>query len=150
MERKRRCRILIEGSEELLKRLGTEIEENCPVQVIDAPNEGVVMVRMRDTARKAPFYLGEVLVTEAKVQVQGNLGIGIIKGHHPDKAYWLALVDGAYNAGLKETIDWYEILLKEEQRIRSLREQEEGRVLQTKVDFSTMEDQGVEMKEEVE
>lgn len=149
MNRKRRCRILIEGSEGLLKRLSGEIEESYPVEVIDTPNEGVVMVRMRDSARKAPFYLGEVLVTEAKVQVKGTLGIGIIKGHHPEKAYHLALVDGAFNAGLEETVRWSKELKNEENHIRRKQEEEEGRVQLTRVDFSTMEDQGVEKKEEV-
>lgn len=143
MNRKRRCQILINGSNDLLTKLSREIESNYPVQQIDPPNEGMVMITMRDTAQKTPFYIGEVLVTEAKVQVNGSVGIGIIKGHHPEKAYHLALVDGAYNCGLKRIPEWNQMLIKEESSIQSRLELEEGRIRQTKVDFSTMEDQGV-------
>ncbi|MDC7218420.1 MAG: phosphonate C-P lyase system protein PhnG [Spirochaetales bacterium] len=144
MNRKERCRILIEGSGRLLKDLGEEIEKSFSVQTIDEPNEGVVMVRMRDSARKAPFYLGEVLVTEAKVQVDGAVGIGIIRGHHPKRAYRLALVDGAWNRGVPQIADWTKRLVKERVLIAREQEREEGRILKTRVDFSTMEDQGVE------
>ncbi|MDC7223556.1 MAG: phosphonate C-P lyase system protein PhnG [Spirochaetales bacterium] len=144
MNRRERCRILIEGSGNLLKELGEEIEKSYTVQTIDEPNEGVVMVRMRDTARKAPFYLGEVLVTEAKVQVDGAVGIGIVRGRHPKRAYRLALVDGAWNRGVDRCGRWTELLVEERKRIEEVREREEGRILQTRVDFSTMDDQGVE------
>lgn len=145
MKRRERSRILIEGSDKLLKSLGEEIENSYPVKIIDEPNEGVVMVRMRDTTRKAPFYLGEVLVTEAKVQVDGAVGIGIIKGHHPKKAYRLALVDGAWNRGVKEIPQWTSLLKEERDRLNLLKELEEGRIAHTRVDFSTMQDQGVEL-----
>lgn len=144
MNRKERCRILIEGSGKLLKELAEEIEGSYPVQIIDEPNEGVVMVRMRDTARKTPFYLGEVLVTEAKVQVDGAVGIGIIKGHHPGRAYRLALVDGAWNCGAGEIVKWTERLERERSLLEEVLRIEEGRIGRTRVDFSTMEDQGVE------
>ena len=59
------------------------------------------------------FYLGETLVTEATVYVNGSIGLGIVQGDEPELAYNLAVIDGAYNLNAKETIDWKELLLKE-------------------------------------
>lgn len=146
MNRRRRCKILIDGTETILDKISKEIEDSCSIQVIDKPNEGVVMVKMRDSAKNGPFYIGEVLVSESKIEVNGNVGIGIIKGHHPNKAYKLALIDGAYNSCNSNIKKWNKILLKEEKNIEQQHEIFNGKVRQTKVDFNTMSDQGVSLK----
>lgn len=138
MNRRRRTEILIRGNKELSKKLVNEIKEKYEIKNIEEPNNGLVMIKMRETAKKELFYLGEVLVTEAKVYVNGALGLGIVTGDEEELAYNLAIIDGAYRSGAKEIEKWEDILLKEEQCIKEREEKETKKILETKVDFSTM------------
>jgi len=144
VNRNQRCRILIDGSGTLLKRISQDIEEHYSVKVIDSPEEGTVMVKMKDAAKKAHFYMGEVLVTESRVMVEGAMGLGIIKGHHPKKSYRLALVDAAYRKQVDRTRLWDHWLINEQEEVQWKKEHYQARISRTKVDFHTMEDQGVE------
>lgn len=139
MNRKRRTEILINGSKEIAARLAGEILDKYDVKTIEEPNYGLVMVKVRETAKKSLFYLGEVFVTECKVQIGGSLGIGIVKGDEPELARNLAVIDAAYHAGLKETEAWTEILMAEEKRIEERRKSDYRKLLKTKVSFETMD-----------
>lgn len=139
MKRRMRTEILVRGSADTAAKLALEILKRYEVKMIDEPNNGLVMVKARETAKRSLFYFGEVLVTECKVLINGHLGIGVIKGHDPDKAYNLAVIDAAYNAGLKETERWTEILLAEEVAVNSKQREIDNKILRTKVNFETMD-----------
>ena len=139
MNRRRRTKILIKGSLEISRRFAEEIENLYPLRIIEEPNNGLVMVKMREGAQKSLFYLGEVLVTETKVQINEKLGIGIVSGNKPELSYWLAVIDAAYNAELEVTEHWKDILEQEEIRIAEDTRKYESKVLMTKVDFDTMD-----------
>lgn len=139
MNRKQRTEMLINGSPQLAADLANEIEGRYPVALIEEPNHGLVMVKVRETAQKSLFYLGEVLVTECKVRVEGAVGIGMLKGDEPKKAYELAVIDAAYGAGLKETEAWTALLMSEGEQLAARRQAQHKSVLRTKVDFETMD-----------
>lgn len=139
MKRKQRTEILVNGSPGLAAALAGEIRSRYPVAMIEEPNHGLVMVKVRETAQQSLFYLGEVLVTECKVQIEGAMGVGIIKGDEPERAFDLAVVDAAYAAGLKETSSWSAALQAEGERIAAERAAFYAGVLRTKVDFETMD-----------
>lgn len=139
MKRRRRTQILIEGSPNLLRRLSDEAESAHDVRDVDDPSGGLVMMRLRDTARKDAFFLGEILVTEAKVRIGETLGLGLIRGDHPEKARRLAVVDAAFNVDSSLLTDWIPLLEEEELRIAAQRDREATEILKTRVDFSTME-----------
>lgn len=139
MNRKMRTEVLIDGSPELASSLASEIRSKHEVDLIEEPNHGLVMVRVRETAKMSQFYLGEVLVTECKVRIEGAMGIGIVKGDEPEKAYDLAVIDAAYAAGLQETAAWSNRLQTEGEQIAAKRHAHHLKVLQTKVDFETMD-----------
>ena len=138
MKRKRRTEILIKGNRSLANRLKEEIESRYKVTVINEPSHGLVMIKTRETAKNTLFYLGETLVTEATVYVNGSIGLGIVQGDEPELAYNLAVIDGAYKLNAKETIGWKELLLKEEKEIEELYKIEKNKILETKVNFETM------------
>ncbi|KAB2953461.1 phosphonate C-P lyase system protein PhnG [Heliorestis acidaminivorans] len=138
MQRKRRTTILVKGSMELARTLAEEILERYQVQIIQEPQQGLVMVKMRDQSQHTLFYIGEVLITECKVQIEDTIGLGIIQEQNPQKAYYLAIIDSAYNANLFETKAWEELLIREEKKNQELEEQERLQILKTKVDFTTM------------
>lgn len=139
MTRRQRTRILVEGSDEFRLSLCREIESRHRVIELEAPNDGLVMVRMREPARRSRFFLGEVLVTESKVQIEGTVGLGIIAGDHPEAALQLAIIDAACNAGLPETAGWDARLHAEASRIAQLRSVESTRLMETRVSFDTMD-----------
>lgn len=139
MNRRRRTEILIKGNENLARVLAGEIKEKYEVCEVESPNHGLVMIKMRETAKRELFYLGEILVSEAKVYVDGTLGMGIVSGDNEELANNLAIIDGAYKRGLEEVNFWEEVLIKEEKRIEDNERKEEEKILSTKVDFSTMD-----------
>ncbi|NTU84967.1 MAG: phosphonate C-P lyase system protein PhnG [Chloroflexales bacterium] len=81
-------------AEELLPRLGA-------VEVL-ANRTGLVMVPMRDTAQGAAFYLGEVLLAEARVRVGDAEGYGACLGRDLTQALAIALLDAALTAGIHQ------------------------------------------------
>lgn len=138
MNRKRRTEILIRGRRKLSEKLSEEIKNKYEIKNVQDPENGLVMIKMRETAKKQLFYLGEVLVTEAKVSINGNLGLGIVNGDEEKLAYDLAVIDAAYNAELNETKMWDDLLIAEEQMINELERKESAKIMETKVDFTTM------------
>lgn len=139
MNRRRRTEILIRGNKCLAKKLAEDIKNKYEVRSIEDPNNGLVMIKMRETAKRELFYLGEVLVTEAKVYVNGSLGLGIVAGDEYELANNLAIIDGAYKGNLEEIREWEELLLKEEDLIKEKEKIETKKILETKVDFSNMD-----------
>lgn len=138
MNRKRRTEILIKGSIEIAKKLSSQIEEKYIVKIIEEPNYGLVMVKVREGAKKTLFYIGEVLVTEAKILIKGKLGIGIVTGNNTQLAYCLGVIDATYNASLEETKAWEEVLKNEEINIKEETKKREAKTLMTKVNFENM------------
>nr|WP_263324510.1 phosphonate C-P lyase system protein PhnG [Neobacillus sp. Marseille-Q6967] len=139
MRRKRRTEILINGSKEVAAGMAKEILDHYETEMMEEPNDGLVMVKVRESAKKSLFYIGEVFVTECKVRVNNSLGIGIVTGHEKELAYHLAVIDAAYKASLKETEGWEELLLEEEQMIEKEKAAKMNQVLKTKVSFETMD-----------
>lgn len=138
MRRRRRSEILIKGSSELAKGMFREIEKNYEIKTIEDSHNALVMIKMRESAKNSLFYLGEVLVTEAKIQIDEKFGVGIVRGNKPEFAYWLAVIDAAYNLKLEETKKWEKKLLEEEKVIKKLESEKEAEILKTKVNFETM------------
>lgn len=140
MKKSQITRTLIEGDPALLRKLCAEIEERYTVAVVAAPGKSLVMSKAKDSVSQQPFYIGEIMVTECIVDIQGTHGFGILIGEHAEKAYELAVVDAAMNAALPETKGWISALRAEEERIASRLRQERERVMKTKVNFDTMEE----------
>ncbi|MGH4118198.1 phosphonate C-P lyase system protein PhnG [Clostridium sp.] len=139
MKRRKRTEILIKGNPTIAEKLALEIERNYKVKVIQDPEYCLVMVKMRETAQRSLFYLGEVLATEAKVQILDKIGIGIVNDNKPELSYWLAVIDAAYIAKLPETKAFEEILREEEIKINEEISCKQSKILKTKVNFDTMD-----------
>ncbi|MGL5415092.1 MAG: phosphonate C-P lyase system protein PhnG [Clostridium sp.] len=139
MERKRRTEILIKGRRKMLEHMVAHIRSMCEIKVVEKPNVALTMIKMRERGKGGLFYIGEVIVTEAKVYVEGALGIGIISGIDEEKALDLAIIDGFYKLNLGEEELFYEILLREEARIKALEVRKKDGILKTKINFDTME-----------
>ncbi|WP_449619738.1 phosphonate C-P lyase system protein PhnG [Robertmurraya sp. Marseille-Q9965] len=139
MKRRRRTGILINGSQILAETLAKTITEHYNVKVIQEPENGLVMMKVRETSKKSLFYPGEVLVTECKVQINDTIGIGIVAGEQPELSQHLAIIDAAYEAKLPETKGWGQLLEQVEQNIMKTKAVENQSILKTKVNFETMD-----------
>lgn len=139
MKRKRRTEILIRSKNNLAKMLSDEINNKYNVEIIEDPNHGLVMIKKRDTAKKELFYLGEVLVTETKVAINGKIGLGIVIGDNEELSKDLAIIDAAYNSNLQEVGSWENKLINEEKKINAYKNEITKRIMKTKVDFKTMD-----------
>jgi alpha-D-ribose 1-methylphosphonate 5-triphosphate synthase subunit PhnG len=69
-----------------------------------APRTGLIMYTVRDPF-DTPFHLGEVLVSEAQVVMDGYAGCGMICGDEPKRALLLAAVEAAERSGRVSTLD---------------------------------------------
>lgn len=139
MNRRKRTEILIKSENDLAKKLADEIKGKYEIKEIEAPHHGLVMIKIRETAKKELFYLGEILVTEAKVYIDGVLGMGIVAGDREDLALDLAIIDATFKNNLKEIEGWEKFLLDEEIEIKEREKKIEEGILKTKVDFTTMD-----------
>lgn len=139
MNRRERTKILIEGSPHLAKELAGEIEGDYIVKIIEQPNSGLVMLKMRENAKRSLFYIGETIVVEAKVEINGQLGLGIVAGSNEELAYQMAVIDAAYNAGLPEVSAWTKKLQTEGQHINEELKIKSDKLLKSKVSFETMD-----------
>ena len=139
MNRKRRYKVLIDGNSKIAEQLAAVIKSNYKINVLDVPNNGLVMMKMRENAKQSLFYIGEVAVIEARVEVQGSIGLGVLIGSDSQLAYNLAVIDAAYNANLPEILSWRDILLAEEGLIEKKIKSKTASILKTKVNFETMD-----------
>ena len=97
MNRRERTRILIESKNNVAQKIADDIRQNYEINIIQEPENGLTMVKVRETA-----------------------------------------IDAAYNKEIKE-IDKYDRMLEEEKiNIDKYQEEINQEILQTKVDFTTM------------
>ena len=140
MKRKRqRTEILIQGDSQLAQQFAESIMDTYECREILAPQYGLTMIKMRETAKNSLFYIGEVLITEAKVEINNRIGIGIVVGMKDELAKHLAIIDAAYKADLPETTTWEAQLIKAEKQITKELAKKQAELFETKVSFETME-----------
>lgn len=140
MKKSRLTKILVEGDEQFLQQLVSEVEEVASIQIERKPSTGLVMVKTRDSVSMQPFYMGEILVTECTVSINGKFGMGVIQGEQPNRSYQIAVIDAAFNAKLPIVSKLLPKLENEEQKIENKHLKEAAISAQTRVHFDTMED----------
>ena len=94
------------------------------------------MIRMREPVQESLFYLGEVIVCEAIVDLAGKKGVAVLMGDDFDKVLDMAVIDAACNAGVFARYDELE-RLEREQKIQL--EKERAMFLKTMVSFHSMD-----------
>ena len=139
MDRRRRTKVLVLSRPELRKELAGEVAEAHEIVEVERGRQALVMLKLREGGRNGLFYAGELLVSEAKAQVDGAIGLGLVAGEDAEAAWDLAVIDAAFNAALPETLRWEAVLLEAESRIASQEADEAGRVAATAVNFDSMQ-----------
>ena len=139
MTRRQRTETLVRGNTALAAELAAEVRNHHEVRIIQAPEEGMVMTTMRESARESLFHLGEVLVTEARVTVDGVLGLGLVRQSQQDLALDLACIDAACNAQSPLEAGWEQALQAAWTVLQAQDLQTFSQVLATRVAFDSMD-----------
>lgn len=102
MEKLKLSRIMARAEACELAPMARRVEERHPVSILKEPARTLVMLPMKEPERGTPFFLGELIATEAMVELEGTRGMGVCMGGDDDKALAMAVIDAAYNAGVRE------------------------------------------------
>lgn len=138
METRRLSWILGKSPSRFVTDLAAPVMAAHSVQIIRPPMKTLVMVKMRETVAGAEFYLGELLASEAMVEITGEKGFALVTGDDPNKALSAAVLDAALKAlpereALIGALEAQEKkLLDEEARLKRL-------YRQSRVRFETMD-----------
>lgn len=138
MEKKRFSRIMSRMDTPSLISLAEIITKKYPTTLIKKPEKTLAMIKMREPVKNSLFYLGEVLVTEAVVEIDGVKGMAVCMGDDFDKVVAMAVLDCAENHRYPEMEVIEKTLLRHEKKqIRKI-EKENGMMMNTMVSFNTM------------
>ena len=94
--------ILANSPEERVCELASVVLQHYPrsqIKLLLGPRQGLVMLRVRETVANSQFNAGEVLVTEVRLELEGQFGFGMVIGDCPRWALAIALVDAALAKG---------------------------------------------------
>lgn len=133
--------ILANCSEEQACQLASTVLErysNTQVKLLSGPRQGLVMLRVRETVANSQFNAGEVLVTEVKLELEGQFGFGMVIGDNPRRAMAVALVDAALRKADAVAEQLTSELVKLDREITRDHQRMQALVATTKVDFERM------------
>jgi alpha-D-ribose 1-methylphosphonate 5-triphosphate synthase subunit PhnG len=133
--------ILAEGRLDAWQQLAALISTGNEVETLKAPETCLAMMQAVDSVEETPFYLGEVLMCEAAVRIEGAVGYGFALDDDPERAWCLAVIDAALAAGLPEEQEIRAAIAAEGQRLLKERQLEQELVAGTMVHFALMEGQ---------
>lgn len=136
MEKKRLFAILAKASRETVFELSEEIQKNHGITIIKELGKTLAMIKMREPVKESLFYIGEVIVCEAVVELEGVKGMAVTMGDDTEKTLHMAIIDAAVNKGVFNRTDTL-LTLEKEQHIRIMREN--AMHLKTMVNFESMD-----------
>lgn len=137
MSTRTRTEILIHCSNDFLEEMLKDIKDTF--EIIEQPDFALTMLKIRESAHLEQFYVGEALVSNARVKYQGRIGLGVYMGKDLNKALLLAKIDAVFNALDPIIHQWIILLEQEKQSMDALKTREINKLLETKVEFSTMD-----------
>lgn len=141
MEKKRLFKILAKANAKEVMNMAQKIEKNHNIVVVKTPNKTLTMVKMREPVKNTLFYIGEVMVTEVIVELDGVKAVAVTMGDDIEKTYNMAVIDAAYNAGCFTD---EKILIDMEQKQNQLAMKENAMHMKTKVNFNSMDSEVVQ------
>lgn len=136
MEKKRLSRVLARADSSAVRAMADKIKSEYSPVIVKAPEKSLAMIRMREPVRQSLFYLGEVVVSEAIVDIDGAKGMAVLMGDDFDKVLDMAVIDAACNRGVFQD----DATLERWEREQNMALEKENALFQkTKVDFRSMD-----------
>lgn len=136
MEKKRLTKILAKSDRAALAALSAAVLETYHAVIVKEPSKTLTMIKMREPVKQSLFYIGEVIVCEAVVELDGVKGMAVCMGDDTEKTLSMAIIDAAINKGVFGGMD--KLLALEKEQADSLR-RENAMHLKTMVNFTSMD-----------
>ena len=136
MDKKRLSRILARADKKIIAEFSAEIQKICSPVIIKEPGKTLAMIKIREPVKESLFYIGEVIVCEATVEIDGLKGAAVVMGDDTGKTLDMAIIDAAVNKGIFTRMDKL-MELEKEQNDKIMREN--AMHLKTMVNFQSMD-----------
>lgn len=138
MKKRRLSYILAHTNIENLKKEVEKLESLYRVSTVKESEMGLTMVKVKDGVYNEKFYIGELLITECSVHLDGILGMGIVQGDDPERAYLMGVIDAAFNSEKVDKGELLKVIENWEKTIKDIYIEEKSMVEGSKVKFNTM------------
>lgn len=136
MEKRRLTKILSKADRRDVAVLSADIQKKYRPIIVKEPGKTLTMIKMREPVKQSLFYIGEVIVCEAAVELDGVQGIAVMMGDDTEKTLDMAIIDAAINKGVFNGMD---TLLELEKKQNNMVMRENAMHLKTMVDFKSMD-----------
>ena len=136
MEKRRLTKILAKADGAVIAALSAEILKAHQPVIVKEPGKTLAMIKLREPVRQSLFYLGEIIVTEAVVEIDGVRGRAVLMGDDAEKTLNMAIIDAAVNKGVFDGMDR---LLALEKQQNDLVMRQNALHLKTMVNFESMD-----------
>ena len=140
MDKKRLFKIMSKSEGSILSELADCIKRKHNIVIIKDPGKTLAMIKMREPVKESLFYIGEVIVCEAVVELDGTKGMAVTMGDDFEKILNMAIIDAACNKGVFE---WENSLLTLEKAQIEKEQKENAMHLKTMVNFTSMDSEAV-------
>lgn len=148
LSRRKRTEVLVEADAGLAVELAELIENETEVVQVTPPHQGLVMCQARETARGTRFYLSEALMTECRVRIGEEEGLGMVLGSNERLARALAVIDAAYAQSLPlrclAAVD--DRIWSASERLDAARKARDARTDVSRVEFNEMSGQDMSVQ----
>lgn len=131
--------VLTEGSLSEWEDIAEMIAAKYEINILQEPETCMIMMQATDSVGHTPFYVGEVLMTEAVVSINNATGYGFVLEDEPVRALCMAIIDAALAAHLAEEAEIQSRIAAEEQYVLQRQQQEAAMIAATRVRFAIME-----------
>ena len=129
-------KILAKTDRGVVASLSADIQKAYRVVIVKEPGKTLAMIKMREPVKQRLFYIGEVIVCEAAVEIDGVQGAAVLMGDDAEKTLDMAIVDAAVNKGVFNGMD---MLLELESGQNDFMMRENAMHLKTTVNFESMD-----------
>jgi len=136
MEKKRLTKILAKADRRDVAAMAVDIQKICTPVIVKEPGKTLTMIRMREPVRQSLFYIGEVIVCEAAVEIDGVGGTAVLMGDDTEKTLDMAIIDAAVNKGIFSGMG---TLYELEKAQNNAEGRENAMFLKTMVNFQSMD-----------
>jgi len=136
MDKKRLTKILAKADRDVIASLSADIQKTHKPVIVKEPGKTLTMIKMREPVKQSLFYIGEVIVCEAVVEIDGIKGVAVLMGDDAEKTLNMAIIDAAVNKDIFVGMDDLFVLEKEQ---NDLVRKENALHLKTMVNFESMD-----------
>ena len=136
MDKRRLTKVLVRADRSEVAALSADVQRSYRPVIVKEPGKTLTMIKLRDPVKQGMFFIGEVIVCEASVEIEGVQGISVLMGDDAEKTLDMAIIDAAINKGVFDDVEKL-AELEEKQNKREM--QEYVMNLKTMVNFESMD-----------